>query len=195
MKKEAFCLFASLLVVVSIFIGGCTLKEDIIVLGGYTAKPSGMTKNIKTVKISNFTDNRREKPLVATIKNLDGSKSKSIFLAQDAADWLKVAFESELAAKTVQSTPETITISASIKDLYLQYTQNPAKTKNILTSVEVDMSIEYANRVVTKTYYLKNEDYKAVVMSANELTPFIKSSLSEIAESMVRDIATYSTEN
>ena len=176
------------------FFGGCTLKDNSIVLGEHKNANYTQKQNTKNIQIGAFSDDRREKPLLAVIRGVDGKIKQSIFAREDLGTWLFTALSDELKASTTQNSSEgNITLSANIKELYVEYTQNPAQTKNLAISVKVEMTMSQGANTQTKIYQVRQEDYRPYIIDSNDLSPFIRDTLSDIARSMTKDVVAYSS--
>jgi len=172
-------------IAITVFFGGCSIKGDTVTLGEYKPSIAAQKESVKNIKLASFTDERREKPLIATIKDSGGHISKSIFATDDLGAWLEGAVSKELASSSVRASDiSTVVISASIKKFDVQYTTNPTSTKNIQMQIHVEMNMQNNGNSLKKDFFLKEDRYAAMLTDSAELTPHIQDMLSQVAKSM-----------
>ena len=172
---------------------GCSFKGDTISLGEYKPTYTADKKLISGIQIDKFIDSRREKPLVAVIKDSSHETIKTIYATDDLGAWLSAAFSKELSALSVRSKDGTpVVVSAQIVELYAEYTRNPTASKNLKLQAHIEMTMSKNGNSLKKDYFLKEERYAALLSQSSELTPHIQDILSQMASSMSKDVVSWS---
>jgi|GEM_PF-6326714 len=182
--------------VLVIFLAGCSVKDNNISLGEYKSGYYPQKQDIKTVTVGNFSDDRREKPLLAVIKGADKETIQTVFSQDDLGTWLKDAYAKELKSSSEQvGGTDIINVSAKITDLSVEYIRNPTMTKNLSLYLKVEMTLKLKDKTLKKEYYIREQNYLSFLTKSEELTPFVKKALSNIVASMSKDTIQWSKDN
>jgi hypothetical protein len=175
---------------------GCSFKGDLIHFDEHKSAFYAQKASVKKIEIADFSDARREKPIVATIIGLNGEKVKTIFTDEDLGEWLKRAFSKELSEATISSDSiSPIIVNAKINEFYLEYTRNPAETKNLHVSAKVEMILSYNLKTYKRDYFLNESKYAPMINNSKDLVQYLQPSLNQITSSMVADVIKWSGAN
>jgi uncharacterized lipoprotein YajG len=181
------------LLALALLLGGCSFKGDTITLGEHKPSYSVEKKAVSQIQIEKFVDSRREKPLVAVVKDSSHETIRTIFSTHDLGDWLSVAFSKELSAISILSKDGApVVVSADIKELNIEYMRSPINTKNLKLQAHIEMTMSQNGKSLKKDYFLKEEKYISLISTSAELAPHIQDILSQVAVSMSKDVVSWS---
>ncbi|ASM37489.1 YajG family lipoprotein [Campylobacter sputorum] len=153
-----------------LFFTGCSQKGTVIILQPYT-NSGNQSKLNKEIFISKINDLRKNKGVIATILDSQGSTDEYVMLQNNLAQWVDSSLRSELASRGANISPNGTRVEVDI--LSLNATLQGYAKDNLKAEAKFEVRI-YKDDGTTITKHVSQSQSKfAPIHTGGAFDPFI----------------------
>lgn len=167
---------------------GCSNKNRVLTLYDYGTYAKSAPSS-KSVFIESVKDDRKNKNVVAKVKDKSDMVTEYVVLTQDLSAWYKDALSNELVAHGISSDgfPQNTdaVINLTIKDL--DGTLQGYSKDNMKANALVLLEIKKGNKTITKQVS-QNQSQFAVMQKGTSFTPFMQELLRDMVMKTAKEI-------
>jgi len=182
------------LLVVTLFIGGCSYKNEPVNLHVYKGEYSGeVLKNSQTVYLRSVQDDRADtKEIGYTLK--DDKKSQFFYSDVDFskryAEGLKYALDIAGFNPVSNAGDASLILDVKIKKIQIVY-NDKSFDQNLMGELEVQVLITKGQKVTTVNFNPKASEWMAPSYDSKDIEPFLYTLFSDNINSITAKLTTY----
>ncbi|EQB35416.1 hypothetical protein M947_09035 [Sulfurimonas hongkongensis] len=183
-----------LLLTAMIIFGGCSYKNESLMLSQYDAQYTGeLSKDKKSVFIESIEDMRVDKRSLGYVLEGD-KKAHELYSTEDFTKKYKDAFEIALRMagfeNSAQQSGAELVMNINIKKIEFIY-NNKNLDKNLKGVIELEVTIKKGTSTITQDFKQAASKWIAPSYSSKDIEPFLNEIFSQSVNSVVTRLTKY----